>query len=69
MKQNLQKLAAIVMAFVMLFSLTACRGGADAPQQPTGTVENGATIGEGSKTFTVEDVPFREKYFSEDKKG
>ena len=54
MKRNLQKMTAIVMAFAMIITLTACQNVEKEGQQSTGTVENGAVIGEGSKTFTVE---------------
>ena len=55
MKKNLQKMTGILMAFVMIFSLTACAPVGDKqPEQPDGAIENGATIGTGAKTFTVE---------------
>ena len=54
MKQKLQKIAAIFMAFVMICTMTACQS-VGQPEQPfSGVAENGATVGEGSKTFTVE---------------
>ena len=55
MKKNLQKMTGISMAFVMIFSLAACaQVGEKQPEQPDGAIENGATIGTGAKTFTVE---------------
>ena len=53
MKQNLQKVIAIFMAFVMICTMTACQSVGE--EQPfSGVAENGATVGEGSKTFAVE---------------
>ena len=55
MKKNLQKMTGILMAFVMIFSLTACASvGEKQPEQPNGAIENGATVGTGAKTFHVE---------------
>ena len=55
MKKNLQKCTAMLLALVLALSLTACAP--VAPEQddtPLVPVADGATIGEGSKTFQME---------------
>ena len=54
MKTNLQKLTGVLLALVMMLSLAACApvGGED--EQPSGAIENGATVGKGAKTFKME---------------
>ena len=55
MKKNLQKCTALLLALVLALSLTACAP--VAPEQddtPLVPVADGATIGEGSKTFQME---------------
>lgn len=54
MKQNLKKFSSILLAFAVIFSLTACAPVGQQDEQPSGAIENGATIGTGTKTFTVE---------------
>lgn len=55
MKKNLQKLTGVLLALVMVLSLAACApvvdNKDDAPAVP---VADGATIGEGGKTFQME---------------
>lgn len=53
MKCQLKRLLALALAAVMLLALTAC---GKAPQSGTVTVpvQDGAVIGEGGKTFSVE---------------
>jgi hypothetical protein len=54
MRKNFQKIAVIFMAFVMICTMTACQS-VGQPEQPfSGVAENGATVGTGAKTFTVE---------------
>ena len=44
MKKNLQKIAAIFMAFVMICTMSACQSVGE--EQPfSGVAENGATVG------------------------
>ena len=55
MKKSMKKLSGILMAFAIVFSLAACAPvGEKQPEQPSGAIENGATIGVGAKTFTME---------------
>ena len=55
MKKNLKKLTGILLIFAMVLSLAACTPvGEPQSGQPSGTVENGATVGTGAKTFAVE---------------
>ena len=54
MKQNLQKMTGILMAFVMIFTLAACAPVGQEQKDPSGVVANGATVGTGTKTFAVE---------------
>ena len=54
MKKNLKKLTGILLLFSMVFALTACAPmGKEMPDE-SGAVENGAVIGQGSKTFAME---------------
>ena len=54
MKQNATKLAGLLLALTMIFTLAACAPVGQQDEQPSGAIENGATIGTGAKTFTVE---------------
>ena len=55
MKKNLQKLTGLLLALVMALSLAACAPVVeDKDETPEVPVADGATIGEGSKTFTME---------------
>ena len=55
MKKNMRKLSGFLMAFAIIFSLGACAPvGEKQTEQPSGPIENGATIGAGTKTFAVE---------------
>lgn len=54
MKKNLKKFSSVLLAFAVIFSLTACAPVGQQDEQPSGAIENGATIGTGAKTFTVE---------------
>lgn len=54
MRQNLQKIGVIFMAFAMVCTMAACRSIGEEKQPFSGVAENGTTIGEGTKTFTVE---------------
>ena len=58
MKTNLKKAYALLLTLALVFSAVACSpvgsdGDKDQDKTP-GVVENGATIGEGSKSFTME---------------
>ena len=58
MKTNLKKAYALLLTLALVFSAVACSPvGSDGDQdqdKTPGVVENGATIGQGSKTFTME---------------
>ena len=55
MKKNMKKLSGTLLAFILVFSLAACAPvGEKQPEQPDSTIENGAVIGTGAKTFAVE---------------
>ena len=51
----MKRIFALLLAMMMVFTLVAC-GNKDAKQETGKTVDNGATIGEGEKTFMVEVV-------------
>ena len=54
MKKNLKKLSGILLIFAIVFALAACAPmGKEMPDE-SGAVENGAVIGQGSKTFAME---------------
>ena len=55
MKKNLQKLTGALLALVMLLTLSACAAVGEKPSDTAeGVVANGATVGQGSKTFAME---------------
>ena len=54
MKKNLKKLTGILLLFSMVFALTACAPMGKGMPDESGAVENGAVIGQGSKTFAME---------------
>lgn len=51
----MKRIFALLLAMMMVFTLVAC-GNKDAKQETSKTVDNGATIGEGEKSFVVEVV-------------
>lgn len=53
MKKNLQKLTGLLLALILTLTLAAC---APVQGEPVadGVAQNGATVGEGAKTFAVE---------------
>ena len=53
MKKNLKKIVAVILVLVMTMAMAACA----APEEiELITVENGASVGEGAKEFTLEVV-------------
>ena len=54
MKKNLKKLTGILLLFSMVFALAACAPMGEEMPDESGAVENGAVIGQGSKTFAME---------------
>ena len=54
MKKNLKKLTGILLLFSMVFALTACAPMGKETPDDSGVVQNGAVIGQGSKTFAME---------------
>ena len=53
MKKNLRKLTGLLLALIMVLSLAACAPVQGEPAAD-GVVQDGATVGEGTKTFAVE---------------
>lgn len=54
MRTYAKRISALLLALMMLLSVTACAGQQDGPIGVTLPVENGAELGEGSKTLSVE---------------